>query len=118
MGEVTRFAGHFEPRGWAFADGRLLSIDPFQLLFSVLGTTYGGDGETNFALPDLRGRVAMHRGAGLTDGVGDVLGTESFTLTEANLPSHSHTAPVVPEPATAIMVAEGFLAMVSVTARR
>ena len=64
IGEVSMFAGNFAPRGWAFCDGQLLPIAQNQALFSILGTTYGGDGRTTFALPDLRGRVAIHSGTG------------------------------------------------------
>jgi microcystin-dependent protein len=69
LGEVIMFAGNFAPRGWAFCEGQLLPIAQYQALFSILGTTYGGDGRTTFALPDLRGRVAMHprQGPGLSD---------------------------------------------------
>jgi microcystin-dependent protein len=64
LGEIRMFAGSFAPRGWALCDGRLLSISQHSALFSVLGTAYGGDGMTNFALPDLRGRVPLHPGSG------------------------------------------------------
>lgn len=64
IGEVIMFAGTFAPRGWAFCDGQILAINQHQALFSLLGTTYGGDGRTSFALPDLRGRVAIHKGDG------------------------------------------------------
>ncbi len=87
------FAGSFAPRGWAFCDGQLLPINSNQALFSVLGTTYGGDGRTTFGLPDLRGRAAMHkgRGPGLSDRpLGARLGNEDTTLIVQNLPSHNH----------------------------
>jgi microcystin-dependent protein len=64
LGEIRMFGGNFAPRNWALCDGQLLPIDQYQALFSILGTTYGGDGRTNFALPDLRGRVGMHPGQG------------------------------------------------------
>jgi microcystin-dependent protein len=64
LGEIRMFAGNFAPRGWAFCDGQLLAISSNTALFSILGTTYGGDGRTTFALPDLRGRIAMHAGNG------------------------------------------------------
>ena len=64
MAEVRMFVGNFAPRNWALCDGQLLSIAQYQALFSLLGTTYGGDGRTSFALPDLRGRAAMHAGTG------------------------------------------------------
>ena len=95
IGEIKMFGGNFAPRGWAFCDGQLQAISSNTALFSILGTTYGGDGRTTFALPDLRGRVAMHagRGPGLTDRrLGASFGTETNTLTLAQLPSHNHTA--------------------------
>ena len=64
LGEITMFAGNFAPRGWALCDGQLLPIAQYSALFSILGTTYGGDGRTTFALPDLRGRVPIHAGSG------------------------------------------------------
>ncbi|MBC8412883.1 MAG: phage tail protein [Nitrospira sp.] len=88
------FGGNFAPRGWALADGQLLSISSNQSLFSILGTTYGGDGRTVFALPDLRGRVAVHagRGPGLSNYVlGQKGGVETTTMTAAQMPSHNHT---------------------------
>ena len=94
IGEVQIFAGNFAPRGWAFCDGQLLPIAQNTALFSLLGTTYGGDGRTTFGLPDLRGRAAMHpgRGPGLASRrLGEKVGTETVTLTTAQIPSHSHT---------------------------
>lgn len=97
IGEIRMFAGNFAPRGWAFCDGQLLPISQNQALFSLLGTTYGGDGSTTFALPDLRGRFAMHagNGPGLTPrSLGEKSGSESHTLTVNNLPSHSHNVAI------------------------
>ncbi|MBK7407518.1 MAG: phage tail protein [Saprospirales bacterium] len=82
IGEIRLFAGNFAPRGWAFCDGQLLAINSNQALFSILGTTYGGDGRTTFALPDLRGRVPMHpgNGPGLTDmRLGQKIGSEKIS---------------------------------------
>lgn len=93
IGQVSMFAGNFAPRGWAFCDGQLLPISQNQALFSILGTTYGGDGRTTFALPDLRGRAPIHegRGPGLTPrSLGQRLGSESTTLTVSQMPSHAH----------------------------
>lgn len=95
MASIMLFAGNFAPRGWAFCEGQLLSIDQYQALFSLLGTTYGGDGRTNFKLPDLRGRVPIGPGTGpgLTPRVlGQKLGAETTTLTINELPSHNHLA--------------------------
>ncbi len=95
LGEVRLFAGNFAPRTWAYCDGQLLSISQNTALFSILGTTYGGDGRTTFALPDLRGRVPVgpRNGPGLSSvRLGQKTGTESVTLTIAQIPSHNHTA--------------------------
>lgn len=95
IGIVKLFAGTFAPRGWAFCQGQLLPISANSALFSILGTTYGGDGRTTFALPDLRGRVAvgMGQGPGLSDyREGQMGGAETTNLTENNMPSHTHTA--------------------------
>lgn len=93
IGEVKLFAGNFAPRGWMFCDGQLLPIAQNSALFSILGTTYGGDGRTTFALPDLRGRVPLgpRRGAGLSDyREGQKGGVEHVTLTTSQMPNHSH----------------------------
>ncbi len=95
LGQIIMFGGNFAPRGWALCDGTLLPINQNQALFSILGTTYGGDGRTTFALPDLRGRMAIHAGsgAGLTPrNLGAKGGTQENTLTIQNMPSHNHTA--------------------------
>jgi len=94
IGQITMFAGNFAIRGWALCDGQLLAISQNQSLFSLLGTTYGGDGRTTFGLPDLRGRAPMHagQGSGLSNrSLGLKSGTETNTLTIANLPTHAHT---------------------------
>ncbi|GAA5120272.1 phage tail protein [Luteolibacter yonseiensis] len=94
VAEITLFAGNFAPRGYAFCNGQLLSIAQNTALFSLLGTTYGGNGQTTFALPDLQGRLPMHpgQGPGLTQRVlGEKSGTETVTLTTSHLPSHNHT---------------------------
>ncbi len=95
IGEIQMFAGNFPPRNWAFCDGQLLAISANTALFSLLGTTYGGDGRTTFALPDLRGRVPIHEGQG--PGLSNYLigqrgGLENVTLNANELPSHTHTA--------------------------
>jgi microcystin-dependent protein len=100
IAQITMFAGNFAPRSWAFCDGQLLPISQNSALFSLIGTIYGGDGRTTFALPDLRGRVPMHPGdgAGLSSRrIGEKSGLERTTLTEANIPSHSHTILIVEE---------------------
>lgn len=95
LGEIRAFGFNFVPRGWAACSGGLLPISQNSALFSLLGTLYGGDGRTTFALPDLRGRSAVSsgQGPGLTDvRVGQHYGSESTTLTTAELPSHNHQA--------------------------
>ncbi len=94
IAEVRIFAGNFAPRGWAFCDGQLLPISNNTALFSLIGTTYGGDGRTTTALPNLQGRSAMHpgRGPGLTARrLGQKVGVETVTLSEAQIPSHNHS---------------------------
>lgn len=101
IGQIIMFAGTFAPRGWAFCNGQLLPISQNTALFSILGTTYGGDGRTTFGLPDLRGRVPMHFGSGpgLTPrSLGQKAGTEEITLGIDQIPSHNHVANAV-EPA-------------------
>ena len=98
IAEIRLFAGNFPPAGWAFCDGSLLPISENDALFNLIGTTYGGDGQTTFALPDLRGRVPIGIGQGtsLTNrNLGDKVGNETVTLTTANMPSHSHTGGIV-----------------------
>ena len=98
LGEIRMFAGNFAPYGWAFCQGQLLPISQNTALFSLLGTTYGGDGRTTFALPDLRGRVPVGFGQGpsLSNRViGEKFGTETVTLTTAQMPAHSHTVNAV-----------------------
>jgi len=94
IGEVRWFAGNFAPRGWAFCDGQLLPINGNEALFSILGTTYGGDGRTTLGLPDMRGRGMVHDGSGpgLTSRrLGEKSGRETETLTATQLPNHTHT---------------------------
>ena len=103
IGEVAMFAGNFTPGGYLPADGRLLPIAQNTALFSLLGTTYGGDGQTSFALPDLRGRtpIGTGQGAGLTPRMlGDLVGAEHVALSAGNLPSHAHTLPTTPVTST------------------
>jgi len=87
VGEIRMFGGNFAPLGWAFCDGSLLAIAQNDTLFQLIGTTYGGDGQTTFALPDLQGRVPMHDS---TNAIGEKAGVESVTLTTQQMPSHSH----------------------------
>jgi microcystin-dependent protein len=90
LGQISLFGFNFAPRGWATCDGQLLAISQNQALFSLLGTTYGGDGITTFALPDLRGRAAMHPSP--SHAVGELNGTEAVTLLTQQIPVHTHAA--------------------------
>ena len=93
VGEIRMFAGNFAPRGWALCDGQLLAVSQNDALFSLLGTTYGGDGRTTFALPDMRGRLPVHQGQGpglSMRRLGARYGEENVTLTVNEIPPHSH----------------------------
>src|SRR6187431_1468137 len=92
VGEIRMFAGNFAPAGWAFCDGQLVPISENDTLFNLIGTTYGGDGQETFALPDLRGRVPLHQGslASNTYQIGERSGVEEVTLTAQQLPTHTH----------------------------
>jgi len=97
VGEITMFGGNFAISGWAFCDGSLQSINDNQTLYALIGTTYGGDGVNTFGLPDFRGRVGIHQGTGpgLTNRIiGEKAGSESVTLTTAQMPGHQHQAMV------------------------
>jgi microcystin-dependent protein len=98
IGEVRMFAGTFAPNGWAFCDGSLLPISQYDALFSLIGTTYGGDGQTTFALPDLRGRLPLHAGSGYV--LGQQAGTETVTLLATQVPGHTHPPQVSTSPGT------------------
>jgi microcystin-dependent protein len=93
IGEIRMFGGNFAPAGWAFCDGSLLPISENDALFNLIGTTYGGDGQSTFALPDLRGRIPIHmgQGSGLSNRIlGQQGGVETVTLTTGQIPSHTH----------------------------
>ena len=90
VGEIRMFAGNFAPAGWMFCEGQLLPISENETLFQLIGTTYGGDGESTFALPDLRGRTPIHVGSGHT--LGERGGEQAHTLSIAELPTHTHVA--------------------------
>ena len=90
VGEIRMFAGNFAPAGWMFCEGQLLPISENETLFQLIGTTYGGDGESTFALPDLRGRIPTHQGNGFI--LAETGGAEEITLTVQQIPTHSHPA--------------------------
>ena len=89
VGEIRMFGGTFAPQGWMFCSGQVLSISENDVLFNLIGTTYGGDGQTTFMLPDLQGRFPLHIGGGFV--LGQNGGTETVTLTTNQLPAHQHT---------------------------
>lgn len=103
IGEIRMFAGNFAPAGWSFCDGQLVPISQNDALFILIGTTYGGDGESTFALPNLQSRIPLHMGTG-PDGVtyqlGETGGVESVTLTTQQIPNHTHTLIGTSNPAT------------------
>lgn len=102
VGEIKMFGGNFAPQGWMFCQGQLLAISQHSALFSILGTTYGGDGRTTFALPDLRGRAPIQQGngPGLTPiALGQRSGNETNTLTVNQIPAHNHSMSVLSEDA-------------------
>jgi len=88
VGEIRMFAGNFAPAGWMFCEGQLLPISENETLFQLIGTTYGGDGQSTFALPDLRGRIPLHQGNGFI--LAETGGAEEITLTVNQIPAHSH----------------------------
>lgn len=88
VGEVRMFAGNFAPAGWMFCEGQLLPISEYETLFNLIGTTYGGDGQSTFGLPDLRGRVPIHQGNGFV--LAETGGAEEITLTVSQIAAHTH----------------------------
>lgn len=99
VGEIRLFAGNFAPAGWMFCEGQLLSIAENDTLFNLIGTTYGGDGQDTFALPDLRGRIPVHQGNGFVQG--QAAGVEEVTLTVQQIPAHTHPLLASMDPASA-----------------
>ncbi|WP_407571656.1 phage tail protein [Deinococcus altitudinis] len=114
IGEIRMFAGNFAPNGWLFCDGTLLPISEYDTLFNLIGTIYGGDGQSSFALPDLRGRVPLHQGSAGSASytIGQQAGAESVTLTAQQLPVHSHPLNVISGTATTPAPGGQFLAAV------
>ena len=90
VGEIRQFAGNFAPVGWMFCNGQIVSISEYEVLFTLIGTTYGGNGTTTFALPDLQGRVPIHMNASYP--IGAKAGLEQVTLTPGQIPNHTHQA--------------------------
>jgi microcystin-dependent protein len=111
VGEIRMFAGNFAPAGWMFCEGQLLPISENETLFQLIGTTYGGDGQSTFALPDLRGRIPIHQGNGFI--LAETGGAEEITLTVNQIPSHSH--PLLASSAGGQQSSPGSLLLASVT---
>jgi len=99
VGEIRMFAGNFAPAGWMFCEGQLLPISENETLFQLIGTTYGGDGQSTFALPDLRGRIPIHQGNGFI--LAETGGAEEITLTVNQIAAHSHPMLASSDPASA-----------------
>jgi microcystin-dependent protein len=108
VGEIRMFAGNFAPAGWMFCEGQLLAISENETLFQLIGTTYGGDGESTFALPDLRGRLPLHQGNGNI--LAETGGAEEVTLTVAQVPAHSHAFMATNDTATGTAPANNVVA--------
>src|SRR5438046_1021791 len=108
LGEIKMFGGNFAPRGWAYCNGQLLPIAQNDALYSLLGTTFGGDGVNTFGLPDLRGRLPVHQGSAMP--MGQMAGSESVTLTSAQMPAHTHTLHAQAESGTQASPGDGLWA--------
>jgi microcystin-dependent protein len=106
IGEIRLFGGTFAPVGWAFCDGSLLPISQYDALFALIGTTYGGDGVTTFALPDIRGRLPVHQGNNYV--MGQMSGSESVTLNVNQIPNHRHTMGAGAAAATGVVTNDFF----------
>ena len=111
MSEIKIISWNFAPKGWAFCNGQFLPINQNQALFSLLGTTYGGNGQTTFALPDFRGRIPIHRGAQYN--LGQAGGQEFHTVTQSEMPAHNHFLQAQPATATVADPTNAFLADIS-----
>jgi microcystin-dependent protein len=111
LSEIRMMSFNFPPKGWAFCNGQLLPINQNQALFSLLGTTYGGDGRVNFALPDLQGRTPIHMGQGHT--LGERGGEQAHTLSISEIPTHIHLAQASPTDGDQIVATGNYLAPVN-----
>lgn len=107
IGEIRMFAGNFAPVGWMFCEGQLLPISENETLFNLIGTTYGGDGQETFKLPDLRGRIPIHQGNGFI--LAETGGAESITLTTQQIPVHSHSLLATTDLANSASAADAYL---------
>jgi len=115
LAEIKIVGFNFAPRGWAFCDGQILPINQNQSLYSLLGTTYGGDGRTTFALPEMRGRTPVHVGSanGPTYTLGQKTGEENHTLSTAELPSHDHASAISSDPGDTPIPVDNTLAFIN-----
>jgi microcystin-dependent protein len=121
IGEIRMFGGNFAPAGWAFCDGQLMPISENDALFTLIGTTFGGDGQETFGLPDLQGRVPLHNGtgpSGTTYTLGELSGTETVTLTTQQMPAHRHVAVGSTDPAASSSPQDRVLASLPATGAR
>ena len=116
LAEIKIISWNYAPKGWAFCNGQLLPINQNQALFSLLGTTYGGNGQTTFALPDFRGRAPVHVGAGFT--LGQKAGEDAHTVTMSELPQHTHPVNASTAPGTVNIPTGNFLANSNVSPYR
>ncbi len=119
VGEIRMFAGTYAPEGWELCNGQTLPIQGNDMLFALIGTTYGGDGQSNFALPDMRGRVPISMGtskAGNSYAIGQAGGTEKVTLTSDQMPAHTHAANAQSQPGTISSPTNMYWASTPVTA--
>jgi len=112
LSEVKIISWNFAPQGWAFCNGQFLPINQNQALFSLLGTMYGGNGQTTFALPDLRGRAALHMGNGFTEGQAG--GQSAHTVTQSEMPAHNHFVPATNGASTTNLVLNNIFASAAV----
>lgn len=112
VGEIRMFGGNFAPAGWMFCEGQLLPISEYETLFNLIGTTYGGDGQSTFGLPDLRGRLPLHQGnfGGVTFTLAEITGTEQVTLNATQIPNHTHVVQATTNSNTASQPGGNFLA--------
>jgi microcystin-dependent protein len=121
VGEIRMFAGNFNPAGWMFCEGQLLPIGEYETLFYLIGTTYGGDGQSTFALPDLRGRLPIHFGTdsgGYSYALAQMGGVETVTLTVSQIPAHSHTLLATSNVGSDSSPANNYLSMSGVTGQK
>ncbi|HEY2859507.1 MAG TPA: tail fiber protein [Terracidiphilus sp.] len=109
VGEIRMFAGSFAPAGWALCQGQTVAISENDVLFNLIGTTYGGDGQETFNLPNLTGRLAVHQGPGFV--IGEAAGSEQITLTTQQIPQHTHAAIATTNPGTAALPGGNFLGL-------